>query len=155
MAIDNKTIRHEILAALIEDIEGEEWVKDEGVSVNPGKMRYHPSELPGISVFAHEEVAERNAYGTLTGSFEVELKYVGVITRDKDGDKASTFALAEVKRGQLIESAVNSELGDYAEKPIYTGGSTDYPATEDQAAQISVTVNINYETLLRDPYSQD
>jgi hypothetical protein len=149
------TIRHKILKDIVLHLRSQPWLVFNSITVYPGKRRYLPEELPGISVFAMDESGERNQYDNQHCTFQVEVKYVGTISRDDDGEKADIFDMAEVLRGRLIDAMINVDLEELADPPVYSGGNIDYPATEDQEAQISIFVTIDYETQLRDPYAQE
>ena len=148
------TIRHQILSALISHLEGETWISSAGISVNPGKTRYRPEELPAISVFARNEESEISEYGTQVSSLNIEINYAGVITRGADDEKENTIDQIETVRGQIVQSLVAASLDDLADPPIYTGGDIEYPSAEDMAFIASVNGRIDYEADARDPYTQ-
>ena len=144
------TIRKQILDALVTHLKGEAWVISGGIGINPGKTNYKKKELPGISVYVGPEIGTKETGGMQDATMEVEFKYVGLLSDSLD----SGFDISEDIRGKIINSAVNCPAGLH-DRIDYTGGSIDYPATDDEAIQISIMININYETLLLNPYSQE
>lgn len=149
-----ETIRKQILDALIADIEAHSFVVNNATPVNPGKTRYTPEDLPAISVFARMEEADIDRYGRQQCSLIVEINYAGVIDRDAEGEKLSILDQIETVRGHLAEALVTATLNDLADPPVYTGGDVEYPSEEDMAFVTSVNGRIDYETNLRDPYTQ-
>jgi len=143
------TIRKTILDVLVAHLKGEAWIKTAGISINPGKTNYKKVELPGISVFVPDEAAEKVTAGNQDCTMTVELKYVGLLAGSMD----SAFDVSEDLRGKIINSAMNCPAGLH-DRIDYTGGAIDYPATDDEAMQVSIMININYETLIFNPYSQ-
>ena len=144
------TIRKQILDALVTHLKGEPWVVSGGIGINPGKTNYKKKELPGISVYAGEEIGSKETFGMQDATVAVEFKYVALLVDSLD----SAFDISEDIRGKIINSAVNCPAGLH-DRIDYTGGSIDYPATDDEAIQISIMININYETLFLNPYSQE
>ena len=142
------TIRKQILAAWVDYFEADEWITAGGISVNPGKTRYKKNEMPGISVFAGEEESGRDKYGKQDCKVQVEFKYVGLLAVGAD-----VFQITEDIRGQLINTAMNAE-DDFSNDREYAGGTIDYPASDDEAYQVSIMMNIHYQTLIGNPYEQ-
>ena len=144
------TIRKTILKALVTHFKGEAWIMSAGIGVNPGKTNYKKKELPGISVYIGQEIGTKETGGMQDATMEIEFKYVALLVDSLD----SAFDISEDIRGKIINSAVNCPAGLH-DRVDYTGGSIDYPATDDEAIQISIMININYETLLFNPYLQE
>lgn len=144
------TIRKQILDSLVAHLKTETWVTSAGVGINPGKTKYKKVEMPGMSVFAGQEQASTEGYGAQDCNVEVELRYVGLLVNSLD----SPFDIAEDIRGQIIKSAMTATLGGLANSMEYAGGTVDYPTVDDETIQVSVLINIKYETLIQNPYSQ-
>ena len=145
------TIRKTILDALVAHLKGEAWVISGGIGINPGKTYYSRKlkEMPGISVLVPDEQGTKETGGMQDATMTVELKYVGLLADSLD----SAFDISEDIRGKVINSAVNCDAGLH-DRIDYTGGAVDYPTLDDDSMQISIMININYETLLLNPYSQ-
>ena len=148
-----QSIRYRLLKKLITHMENQDWILG-AMSVNPGKSRYLNEEIPGLSVFAADEDAERNTYNSQFATMRIDLSLIDRIKRHSDDEKVDIFEQIETARAKLVYAGVNVDFDDLADPPVFIGGSIEYPTTEDLVFKIGVSFEVNYETELRDPYSQ-
>lgn len=148
-----KSIRHQIAESFVTYIKTRDWIFNV-VPVHVGKGRYKNDEIPGISIFFPDETGERGSYNEQQNKMMVDLSLIDTIPRYSDDDKYDLLDVTEWVRAKLIQVAVNADLDDLADPPVYTNGTIEYPSTEDLVFKIGVSFEINYETKLRDPYSQ-
>jgi len=120
-----------------------------GQNVARAQMEFPLDSLPGAAVIPGDESAE-HAYGeqSLTMALDIHALH-------KRGD-TDIAVLAEQMLGDLISCLVGGQSNiSYIDSLAYTGGGVDdWPAPEDQALSARVSIEIEYTTVIGDPYSQ-
>ena len=120
-----------------------------GQNVARAQMEFLLESLPATMVLPGDESAER-AYGEQ--SLTMSLDIYALHKRD-DTDIA---VLAEQMLGDLISCLVGGQSNiSYIDSLAYTGGGVDdWPAPEDQGLSVRASFEIEYTTVIGDPYSQ-
>lgn len=144
------TIRETIIQAIVDSVDGYTFTALAGADVYRGRIRFQEQleDLPLISVIPRQEEAGIGNYGQSLCTMEVVVGAIAAI------GAANPSELAEAVHGELIKAAFRVAPAD-ARKMAYAGGGIEqYP---DELGQpllaVSITLAVEYETDLGDPYT--
>ncbi len=112
-----------------------------------GRTYFSPDELPAVSVLPGIESGEKQ-YGAQILTMPVQVHAVQVV-----GDN-NPSELSETVLGDLIDVLIYGAI-DRINGMTYTGGGVeDYPDEDDQAVSVQISIEIEYSTVIGDPYNQ-
>ena len=155
--VNPSIISEKILGDLKESLMGKRWELD---FTSGGTYQPQPGdEIEGASSGATaiiESVSRDSgtwAGGSAAGSFI--LRRLSGTFESENLDVGSNSNIATTNASITYESPQESTTDDLADDIIYQSGGTDeYPDSEQLAVGASVTVNIIYRTMAGDPFSQ-
>ncbi len=118
-------------------------------TVYRGITQYQNADLPVIALLPELEESSRE-YGIQKSTATININAIQVM-----GD-TNPSVLAEQMLGELIACIIGGRANiSNIEDIRYTGGgSEDYPDAEEQTIMVQCNIEVDYETLIGDPYSQ-
>jgi len=141
------TIREKVIQDIVTQLE-----TLSGYTVFRGKSEITKQDIPNlpiITVLPQVETSERQ-YGVQSNVMPVNIHAVK-ITGDTNPSVVGEKILGELISGVVGNSSNISNIEDIK----YTGGGIDtYPTEDEQAVSVQCSIEVDYETVIGDPYSQ-
>jgi hypothetical protein len=147
------TIREQIILAFVAAMSvvtvANGYNSDAGLNVVRARRNLDPLELPCIVIWPGTETLDSDQYG---GKFYA-MK-LGIESHSLFGSE-NPSVMSEKMLGDLVKSVFSQEITSLADQIIYESGGTDsYPDTGDTAIGVKITLNVKYNYLIGNPYSQ-
>lgn len=147
------TIREHIIAAfqtamaVINVANG--YHSDAGNNVIRCRKSLDPAELPCVVLWPGLEIPESREYGSQNCSMKLGIEGHALFGAE------NMSVVSERILGDLYRALFSQEIISYADEILYESGGTDsYPDTGDVAIGVKITLNIKYNYLIGNPYSQ-
>lgn len=118
-------------------------------TVYRGITQFQNEDLPVIAMWPEVEDSERQ-YGIQKATMPVNISAIKIV-----GD-VNPSVLGEQMLGNLITCIVGGRSNvSKIEDLRYTGGGVEnYPEAEEQTIMVQCNIEVDYETLIGDPYNQ-
>jgi hypothetical protein len=122
---------------------------DAGKNIVRCRKSLDPAELPCMVIWPGIETSERREYGGQYCTMKIGIEAHCLFGSENPS------VVSERMLGDMIQAVFSQNITDLTDEIEYESGGTDsYPDTGDVAVGVKLTLNVKYNYLIGNPYSQ-